>query len=169
MGDETVLIQDGEARTTKRFYAGINCYNCGKEGHYSDDCDKADRRNDNDNVEEETEVQMLNHEGQNDNEGFDFSFVNISDDRSEDSESDEDSDGNKDLTLQHYSYVRTPPPVHDPSPDGTDYNDDEPDNILYPHEYIEYPKDGAVTEITSDDETCATDGDDDDTNSENSE
>ena len=63
VGDETVLIQDGEARTTKRFYAGINCYNCGKEGHYSDDCDKADRRNDNDNVEEETEVQMLNHKG----------------------------------------------------------------------------------------------------------
>ena len=83
-----MLIQDGESRTTKRFYAGINCYNCGKEGHYSDNCDKSDRRKNIDNVEEGTEVQMLNHEGESNNEGFDFSFVNINDIRSEDFESD---------------------------------------------------------------------------------
>ena len=83
-----MLIQDGESRTTKIFYVSINCYNCGKEGHYSDNCDKSDRRKNIDNVEEGTEVQMLNHEGESNNEGFDFSFVNINDIRSEDFESD---------------------------------------------------------------------------------
>ena len=42
VGENTVLIQDEESRTTNIFYAGVNCYNCGKEGHYADDCDKYD-------------------------------------------------------------------------------------------------------------------------------
>ena len=167
VGDETVLIQDGESRTTKRFYAGINCYNRGNEGHYADDCDKSDRRNDNDNDEEGTEVQVLNHEGESDNEGFDFSFVNTRDNRSEYFESDEDLDDDQDLTLQDYSYVRNPFPIHDPSPDGTDCNvGDGSDNILYPHLYIEYPKDGNEVELTSDDETYTTVSDDDDNDSD---
>ena len=159
VGDETMLIQDRKSRTTRNFFAGINYYNCEKEDHYADDCDKSDRRSDNDNVEENVEVQMLNHDGEIDNEGFDFSFINVCDSRSKYSVDD------KDLTLQDYSHVHILPHVHDPSPDGIDYNDDEPENICYPYqyiEYIEYLEDGAVAELTSDEENC-------DTNSENSE
>ena len=158
VGDETVLIQDGESRTTRKFYAGVNCYNYGKKGHYADDCDKSDRRSDNNNIEEGAEVQMLNHDSESDNEGFDFSFINICDSRNEDFESDDD----KDLTLQGYSYVHNLPPVYDPSPDDTNYNDDETDNTLYPYQYIEYPEDKAVAELASDKENC-------DSGSENSE
>ena len=72
-----------------------------------------------------------------------------------------------DLTLQGYAYVHDPPPVHDPSPDGTDYNDDEPDRILYPHDYIDYPEAGATAEPTGDEENIPTGNNDEDTNSEN--
>ena len=137
-----MLIQDGASRTTRKLYVGINYLYRGKEGHYADDCNKSDLRSDNDNVEEGAEVQMLNHDGKNDNKGFDFSFVNICDNRSEDFESDEDSDDDKDLTLQGCSYVHALPPVYNLSPDGTNYNDDEPDN--------KYPEGGDVAKLTSD-------------------
>ena len=46
-----------------------------------------------------------------------------------------------DLTLEGYTYI------HYPSPDGTDYNDDENDNILHPADYIIYPEAGAIAAI----------------------
>ena len=72
-----------------------------------------------------------------------------------------------DLTLQGYTYVHDSPPVHNPSPDGTDYNDDEPDIILYPHDYIDCPEAGTTAVPTGDEENIPTGNNDEDTNSEN--
>lgn len=57
--------------------------------------------------------------------------------------------------------------MHYPSPDGTGYNDDEPDNILYPYDCIYYPEAGAIAESTSDEENIPTDNNDDDIDSKN--
>ena len=66
------------------------------------------------------------------------------------------------LTLQDYTYVHDPPLVHDPSPDGTDYNDDAPDS-----DYIDYPEARATAESTSDEENISTGTNDEDSNNEN--